>query len=144
MRNLLIRYLLATALCCALIATAANAADDVVAAPADATGAARVEGLHEIAATGDGGIWTVTPGLLWFVDRDAVILGSIPLLDGGYGAGVTIAADPFDGSAWLVTRAKLLLHLTPDGALLAGTTLHAVPDAVAIALDQSLWLLSGS
>ncbi|MBU6483724.1 MAG: hypothetical protein KGR23_02870 [Betaproteobacteria bacterium] len=143
MRNLLIRYLLATALCCALIATAANAADDVVAAPADATGAARVEGLHEIAATGDGGIWTVTPGLLWFVDRDGAVRGSLPLLDGGYGAGVKIAADPFDGSAWLVTRAKLLLRVAPDGALLAGTTLYAVPDAVTIALDQSLWLLSG-
>lgn len=143
MRNLAL-CLLATALCGALIATPATAADDGVAAPADATGAARAERLQAVAATGDGGIWTVAPGLLRFVDRDAVVRGSILLLDGGYGAGVTIAVDPFDGSAWLVTRAKLLLHVTPDGALLAGTTLPAVPDAVAIALDQSLWLLSGN
>ncbi len=140
----LIRCMLTTALCGALIATAATAADDVVAAPADAMGAARAERLHEVAATGDGGIWTITPRLLRFVDRDAVIRGSIPLLEGGYGAGVKIAVDPFDGSAWLVTRAKLLLHLGLDGTLLAGTTLQVVPDAVAIALDQSLWLLSGS
>ncbi len=143
MRNV-IRCMLATALCGALITNAATAADDVVAAPADAAGAARAERPHDVAATGDGGIWTVTPGLLRFVDRDAVIRGSVPLLDSGYGAGVTIAVDPFDGSAWLVTRAKLLLHVGPDGAVLAGTTLQAVPDAVAIALDQSLWLLSGS
>ncbi|HEV2220117.1 MAG TPA: hypothetical protein VGV08_06135, partial [Casimicrobiaceae bacterium] len=143
MRNL-VRYLLATALCGVVIATAATAADDVVVAPVDATGAARVEGLHEIAATSDGGIWTVAPGLLRFVDRDAVVRGSIPLLDGGYGAAVRIAVDPYDGSAWLVTRAKLLLHITPNGALLAAMTLQAVPDAVAIALDQSLWLISGS
>lgn len=139
-----IRLMLAAAMRSALIAADATAANDVATMPADDTRLARAERLHEAAVTGDGGIWTLTPGLLRYVDRDAVVRASISLLEGGYGAGAKIAVDPYDGSAWLVTRSRLLLHLKSDGALLAGTTLQAVPDAVGIALDQSLWLLSGS
>ncbi len=70
-------------------------------------------------------------------------LTSVPLVEAGYGTGVTFAVDPYDGSAWVATNARLLLHVGVDGGLLAGTTLHEVPDALAVALDQSVWLLAG-
>ena len=70
-------------------------------------------------------------------------LASMPLAEAGYGTGVKFAVDPYDGSTWVATDARLLLHVGVDGALLAGTTLHAVPDALAVALDQSIWLLAG-
>ena len=145
----LLRGLIAVALGCAALPCAAATAFDGAAAAAPATDGfadavvAAIALPAEVAATADGGAWVETADRLWFIGRDGQTRGGLALVEGGYGTTRQLAVDPYDGTAWIATRSRLLLHVDAEGTLLAGTTLPALPDAIALALDQSVWVLAG-
>ena len=145
----LLRGLIAVALGSAALPCAAAPTSDG-AAVASATPAAIVDAVvaaaalpGEIAATADGGAWVRVPDRLWFIGRDGQTRSELALVERGYGSALQLAVDPYDGTAWIATRSRLLLHVDAEGTLLAGTTLPALPDAIAPALDQSIWVLAG-
>jgi len=112
-----------------------DAAADAVAAAASASAA------HEAAQTVGGGTWSLDGERLLFAASSEADGANIALVEHGYGAATRLAVDPFDDSAWITTDASLLLHFSTSGALLGGTSLHAVADALYVALDQTPWLL---
>ena len=65
------------------------------------------------------------------------------LADTGYGIPLAAATDPYDDSVWIATDALLLLHFLRDGSLVHGTSIASLPAALAIGLDQSVWLATG-
>lgn len=94
-------------------------------------------------AAGPGGRWILTPDEIVSIGSDGDTHAALRLTELGYGEAVSLAVDPYDGSSWVATRSRLLLHVAPDASVLHGTTLPTTADAMSIALDQSIWLLAG-
>ncbi|MEP6679686.1 MAG: Ig-like domain-containing protein, partial [Betaproteobacteria bacterium] len=103
---------------------------------------ARVEitGVTALAPARRGGTWALAANQLIFVSTDGRHPLRIDVAQLGYGRGTMLAADPFDDSAWVVTSQRLLAHFDKEGRRLGAYTLPAQPQALAIALDQSVWI----
>jgi len=101
-----------------------------------------VAGITRIAETANGGSWSLRGQRLEFADNFGEITADIDLGERGYGVGLRLAVDPYDQSAWLGTDIRLLLNFSTSGALLAGNSLTGDVDALAIALDQTPWVVS--
>ena len=136
---------LAAAVLCMLVAAlppcaaAASAGSDAaskraLAAPASTPRSAETVG---------GGVWALDGGALSYAAPRPAAPSSIDLEQRGYGSGVQLAVDPYDDSVWVTTRAGLLLHFATTGALVGGSALGGVADALFVALDQSPWVLVG-
>jgi hypothetical protein len=69
-------------------------------------------------------------------------LGAGDRLAASDGRAVQSAVDPYDDSVWIATDASLLLHFSRDGVLAQATTLSMPADALAVDLDQGVWLVS--
>jgi len=111
------------------------------AAPDAAPAAISASAARNAAQTVGGGTWSLDGDRLLFAASSGANGANIALAEHGYGAATRVAVDPFDDSAWITTDAPLLLHFSTSGALLGGTSLHAVADALCVALDQTPWLL---
>ena len=68
---------------------------------------------------------------------------SAPHLSPGMGEPIAAALDPYDQSAWFVTDGSLLVHVAADGALIQGASLAAPASAIAVDLDESVWIVVG-
>jgi hypothetical protein len=62
----------------------------------------------------------------------------------GLGESVGVAINAYDESAWFVTDASLLVHIGRDGSLIQGWTLGAPASAVAVDLDETVWVVVGA
>ena len=71
------------------------------------------------------------------------LLGDRDALATEDGVVVALEVDPYDTSAWIATDRSLLLHIARDGAEMRRTLLPAIGGPVAIALDQSVWVVAG-
>lgn len=120
-------------------ATATDAALPVALRASPSDGVARIT---RIAETADGGSWSLRGQRLEFADNFGEIAADVDLGERGYGVGLRLAVDPYNHSAWLGTDTRLLLNFSTSGALLAGTSLTGDVDALAIALDQTPWVVS--
>ena len=103
---------------------------------------ASLPGTVEIVAPrSDGGAWIATTDGLWSVAATGQVRARADMR--GVGRVTRLAADPYDGSAWVVTDERLLLRFNLDGTLVGGTTVSATAGALAVGLDQSAWLITG-
>lgn len=62
----------------------------------------------------------------------------------GLGEPIGVAINAYDGSAWFVTDASLLVHVGLDGTLVQGSTLAAPASVVAVDLDETVWVVVGA
>ena len=123
--------------------------DAIAAPPADAgpstsTGvnAGASKRLERAYGVASGGHWSVRDDRLIFTDSVGRSLADIDLVERGYGSARHAAVDPYDYSIWVGTDARLILHFSVDGRLLAGTTLRGDAEAMAVALDKTCWVVS--
>ena len=93
-----------------------------------------------VAARSDGGRWLTGMDGLSSLSADGKAQLHIDLARRGFGNAVALAADAYDGSAWVATDALLLLHFAVDGSLVHGTTVPAPANALAVDLDASAWV----
>lgn len=143
-----------TILCSACLALAAPVAGAVTTWLAHEQGVSQVvgnqatqieaiNGVRILAATHDGGAWAMGAARLVRLSGAGAVSVDIDLVASAYGQGVSLAVDPYDDSVWVATDTRLLLHLSSDGALVQGTLLPAVADALNVAFDQNPWFLMG-
>jgi hypothetical protein len=102
---------------------------------------ARIElpNVRAIAATSGGGAWALRESDLVYVGADAASI-AVDIGGLGYGEALQVGVDPFDDCAWVVTSRGLLAQFDKSGAMKRGVTLPAQPSALAVGLDQSVWL----
>jgi hypothetical protein len=62
----------------------------------------------------------------------------------GLGEPIGVAINAYDGSAWFVTDASLLVHVGRDGTLIQGSTLATPASVVAVDLDETVWVVVGA
>ena len=99
------------------------------------------EGMRTLSPTSNGGAWLTDADGLWALSSDGEARAHVDLAGRGFGNAVMVAADAYDGSAWIATDAWLLLHFAPDASLVHGTSLSAPAAALATDLDESAWLV---
>ena len=97
-------------------------------------------GVAALAATRAGGIRALSEGQLVIAAGGNATALRVDVAALGYGTGELIAVDPFDDSAWVVTSRHLLARFDDTGRLRGGYTLPGQARAIAVALDQSVWI----
>jgi len=108
-------------------------------------GAARMEAgvdtdVRAVSARGDGSVWIAAGDAVQLLAQDGHVERWIDTTDSGFGQAELLATNVYDGSVWVTTDQSLLLHFAHDGVLEQGTTLVSKADAIAIDLDESVWL----
>ena len=101
------------------------------------------EDVRALAPRSDGGTWLLAAGGMWAITADGDVELHFDPAARGLGSAERLAADPYDGSAWLSTDAPLLLHVARGGALLHGTSLAASAAALATDLAGAAWVVAG-
>lgn len=91
----------------------------------------------------DCGLWMLGQTQLRRYDAAGAVAQQIALetIDKRAGLFAHLAVDPYDGSVWLAGN-HLLAHVSSTGTALAQPAFKGVVRAAAIALDQSVWLLT--
>ena len=97
-----------------------------------------------LAPRADGGTWLLAADGVYSISRDGEVELHFDASVLGLGIAQRLAADPYDGSAWVATDTPLLLHVARNGTLLQGTSLAAPAAALAIDLAQAAWVVTGS
>jgi hypothetical protein len=99
--------------------------------------------VQALSADSAGGTWAATSSQVLRIDGSGVMRAAVNLSTLGLVAPVRVAADPRDGTAWVLGDRKLI-HIGLAGDVLASTAVstddHAV--AIAVSLDQRVWALS--
>jgi hypothetical protein len=128
----------------AVAGAASDAAHEaVVAVEASAPAETRApRAVSMVSARIDGGRWLTATDGLWSSAPDGRAQLHIDLAARGFGNALALAADPYDGTAWIATDASLLLHFALDGSLVQGATLPASANALAVDLDGSTWVIA--
>ena len=112
----------------------------LVCAPASAAVWSFGADVRAAAGRDDGSAWVATDSSVRLLSQQGTVELEIDMAGDGYGAPNLIATDVYDGSVWITTDQLLLLHFAADGRLEQGTTLAATADALAIDLDESVWV----
>jgi hypothetical protein len=93
--------------------------------------------------TSDGGAYVLTTTQLLALDsrggRRILAVPSLNIADIDL-----LAADPFDGTLWVVDSRGQIHHVDSEGAEAFGFAAAVSPRAIALAQDQSLWVLGNS
>ncbi|HEX6795141.1 MAG TPA: Ig-like domain-containing protein [Casimicrobiaceae bacterium] len=124
------------------IATAWSADVDVVTSRVgDARNEFKLSGdIRAISALDGGSAWVSTGDAMRLLSQDGRVRAEIDMAGAGYGQAERIAANTYDDSVWATTDRLLLLHFARDGVLEQGTTLVTSADAIAVDLDESVWV----
>jgi len=96
--------------------------------------------VRAVSARSDGSAWIADADALWLLSKDGHVLAEIGTAGAGLGHAELVATNAYDGSVWVTTDQLLLLHFAGDGVLEQGTTLATKADAMAIDLDESVWV----
>ncbi len=151
MWQLLRRLLVLGMLCLALSAMAnpvwlndANHLYVIDTATRQVTPVAANAALKAVAPTADGGAYILTARQLVALDAKATGAVAIDLTTLSAADITLLAADPFDATLWAVDKNIRVHHLNPQGQDLANFALAAPARAVALAQDQSLWVLGNT
>ena len=100
-------------------------------------------GVRVVSALDEGSAWVSTGDAMRLVSQDGHVRAEVDMTGAGFGQAESIAANTYDGSVWATTDELLLLHFARDGLLEQGTTLATKADAIAVALDESVWVATG-
>jgi hypothetical protein len=101
------------------------------------------EDVRALSPRSDGGTWLLAADGLWSITPEGDVELHFDSAARGLGNPERLAADAYDGSAWVATDAPLLLHVARDGTLLHGTSLAAPAAALATDLAQAAWVVTG-
>jgi hypothetical protein len=101
------------------------------------------EDVRVLAPRSDGGTWLLAVDGMWSITTDGEVELHFDSAAQGFGNPQRLAADPYDGSAWMATDKPLLLHVDRNGTLLHGTSLPAPAAALASDLAQAAWVVAG-
>ncbi|HEY2818021.1 MAG TPA: Ig-like domain-containing protein [Casimicrobiaceae bacterium] len=98
-----------------------------------------IANVVRLAATGGGGAFALTKEHLIRIDSEGIVGAVVDIGAMGYGMPSLLAVDVHDDTAWVATHGNLLIHVSVDGEVDAGTTLPVQARALAVALDRTLW-----
>lgn len=101
------------------------------------------EDVRALAPRSDGGTWLLAVDGMWSITPDGEVELRFDSVAQGFGNPQRLAADPYDGSAWVATDKPLLLHVARNGTLLHGTSLAAPAVALVSDLAQAAWVVAG-
>src|ERR671922_1236821 len=97
--------------------------------------------IRQLAAGADGSAWVLTDHEVLSVSSAGGVRFRSALASFGYDPSrASISADPYDGSVWLLVESNLVLHMSAQGQVIQTLTLPLSGEAIAIGLDQSLWI----
>ena len=96
--------------------------------------------VRAVSPRDDGSAWVAVGNAVRLLSSRRTVRLDIDTAGAGYGTAELIATDVYDGSVWVTTDQLLLLHFASDGVLEQGTTLATKADAMAIDLDESVWV----
>ena len=91
----------------------------------------------------DGSVLVLTKKKILKFSASGVNLLEKTLRDFGLGEGKQFAANPYDGSVWIASEKKLV-RLDSQGRQLSAWSAQGQIKNIAIALDESLWVLGES
>ncbi len=130
---------------CSAIATVWSSDGDVVSSRAgDARIETRVSGdVRDVSMLDDGSAWVSTGDAIRLLSQDGYMRAEIDMAGAGFGEAERVAANIYDGSVWATTEELRLLHFARAGVLEQGTTLATKADAIAVDLDESVWVAAG-
>jgi hypothetical protein len=100
-----------------------------------------VANVVQLAATHGGGAFALTKDYLVRIGPDGTVGAAVDVATMGYGLPSLLAVDARDDTAWVATQGNLLIHISVYGEIDAGTTLPGQAQALAVALDRSLWAI---
>jgi RHS repeat-associated protein len=96
--------------------------------------------INALAATAEGGAWVIAERNLWRLEAQGTPRPPIDLVQLGMPEARLLAVDPYDATLW-IAEANRLLHLDPQGTPIAAFGLPEAIRALALAQDQSVWVL---
>ena len=96
--------------------------------------------VRAVSARDDRSAWVAAGDAVRLLSQDGHVLVDIDTAGAGFGRAELIATNVYDGSVWISTDQSVLLHFAGDGVLEQGTTLATKADAIAIDLDESVWV----
>ena len=99
--------------------------------------------VRAISVLDDGSAWVSTGNAMRLLSQDGHVQAEIDVAGVGFGDAERVAANTYDGSVWATTDELLLLHFARDGVLEQGTTLATKANAIAVDLDESVWVAAG-
>jgi hypothetical protein len=97
------------------------------------------EPIRALAATTNGGAWVLTDERLLAVAPNGAIETSVELAQLGATDAEFLTVDPYDATLWMAA-ANRLLHIDPQGTTIASFELTAPIRALALGLDESVWV----
>lgn len=100
-----------------------------------------LSGIRQLAATPDGSVWVLTAHEVVNVSSVGAVRSRTSFASLAYEPSrASVSVDAYDDSAWLLLDSTVVLHLNAQGQLTQTLALPFTGQAIAVGLDQSLWI----